>query len=158
MLEVRPAPKSNGVLLRAWRTLKRSPRIACAGSLVCGGWSAIHAAQLAASATVVGTFAVPMAIGALLGVIGFGFTEFAAERPKADVDWVERIRISVLTICVYAPLLQYLRKQQVASTWFAFAGGALVMYSLVLMLQLLKGPSRLAVERVESDTGHAGSA
>jgi hypothetical protein len=158
MLEVRSASKSGGVWIRAWRALKPSPRVACVGSLVFGGWSLIYAAQLAASATVVSTFAVPMAIGALLGGMVSALAELASVRTKAEVDWVEQIRISVLFLGAYFPLFRYVRGHQVASTWYAFVGGALVMHSLVVMLRLLKGPSHLAVEPVDSDTADAGTA
>ncbi len=149
MHEIPSTSKSGGVLLGAWRTLKPSPRVFCAGLLFCGGWSMIHAGRLAASATVVSTFAVPMAIGALFGAIASSLAELTAVRPMVEIDWGERIRIGLLAIGPCFSLFRYILGHQAASTWFAFVGGALVMNALVLMLQLLKGPSRPVVERAE---------
>ncbi|WP_439644056.1 hypothetical protein [Gemmatimonas sp.] len=97
------------------------------------------------------TFAVPMAIGALFGAIASGLAQLAAARATADIDWSERIRIGLLATGSCYTLFRYMLNHEAASTWFAFVGGALVMNALVLMLHLLKGPSRSAVERAESN-------
>lgn len=142
MFEVRPVAKPEQLWLRAWRTLKPSPRVVSTGLMIAGGWTLIHAAQLADAATVLVSFAVPVAIGALLGSMLTSLSDLAVDRLKSDVDWVERIRTGVVMLGVFFPLFQYTRSHQGASTWFAFAGGALVMSALQLMLRLLVAPPR----------------
>ncbi|WP_461413827.1 hypothetical protein [Gemmatimonas sp.] len=83
-----------------------------------------------------------MAIGALLGSMLTSLSERVVVRSKADVDWVERIRTGVVMLAVVTPLLQYTRDHQTASTWYALAGGALVVSALHVMLRLLVTPPR----------------
>ena len=152
MVEVRTTSKAESAWSRARRVLTPSPRVACAGSFVLGGWSVVHAAQIVASTAVVSTFALPMAIGALFGAILSGLRELASVRPTGDVDWVERIRVGVLAISAYSPLYRFFRGYPTTSTWCAFFGGAFVMYALVLVLQLLKGPSSTQLKQPAADT------
>jgi hypothetical protein len=112
----------------------------------------VHAAHAVASTAAVGTFAVPMAIGALFGAFVSSWRTLASLLSEGDVDWVERIRLGVLFVCAYYPLYRLLRESQAASTWYAFFGGAFVMYALVLVFRLLHGPSSTHVEQTSADT------
>ncbi|AMW03910.1 hypothetical protein GEMMAAP_01740 [Gemmatimonas phototrophica] len=96
-----------------------------------------------------------MAMGALFGGVASGLHALASRGEGSDVDWVERIRVGVVFICAYVPLLRYLRDHHAASTWYAFVGGALIMYSLVLLLQLIKGPSRPSADKSVGETDHS---
>lgn len=96
-----------------------------------------------------------MTIGALLGAMLEeslpSFVKRSDVRPHADVDWAEKIRIGLLAVGVSAPFYRFLRGHEAASTWFALAGGALVMYALILMHRMLKGPSPREGNSMESN-------